>query len=190
MASKRPTGLPSTNWAFPTAQTDEAAARRKAEWQANQDRLRALHSGEASAPYSNRDRLKALAGENLLEQIDRREREARSSEEVARLQRAADADVEWDRTMAANAEATVIAAANLAASIERAKGPSAQLVCPHCQTKGFVRTSAVKRKKGISGGKAVGAVLTAGLSMLVTGLARKESETEAHCSNCSSTWHF
>ena len=64
------------------------------------------------------------------------------------------------------------------------------LFCPHCQTKGAVRAKAVSRKKGVSGGKAVGALLTGGVSMLATGLSRKEGETQAHCMNCGSTWHF
>jgi hypothetical protein len=64
------------------------------------------------------------------------------------------------------------------------------LICPHCQSKGTVRTKGVKRKKGISGAKATGALLTAGVSILATGLSRKESETCAHCMTCGSTWHF
>ena len=64
------------------------------------------------------------------------------------------------------------------------------LVCPHCQTKGFVHIKSVKRKKGISGAKATGALLTGGLSMLATGLSRKEAMTQAHCDNCNSTWDF
>jgi hypothetical protein len=65
-----------------------------------------------------------------------------------------------------------------------------QLICPHCETKGRVRTKYVKKKTGISGGKATAAVLTGGLSMLATGLSRKESLTQAHCENCGSTWQF
>jgi len=64
------------------------------------------------------------------------------------------------------------------------------LVCPHCRKKGLVRTRGVERKKGISGGKATAAVITAGISTLVAGLSRKEWETQAHCDNCDSTWHF
>jgi len=64
------------------------------------------------------------------------------------------------------------------------------MICPHCQTKGAVRTRAVTQKKGVSGGKATAAVLTGGISMLGTGLSRKENLTEAHCDNCGSTWHF
>lgn len=66
----------------------------------------------------------------------------------------------------------------------------AQMVCPHCQVRGQVRCKAVKNKKGISGGKATGALLTGGISMLATGLSRKEAATEAYCGNCRSTWHF
>jgi hypothetical protein len=65
-----------------------------------------------------------------------------------------------------------------------------KLVCPHCQVSGKVRTERVKVKRGISGGKATGAVLTAGVSLLATGLARKEMVTQAHCGNCGSTWTF
>jgi transcription elongation factor Elf1 len=65
-----------------------------------------------------------------------------------------------------------------------------KLVCPHCQDRGYVETRATKIKKGISGGKATGAVLTGGLSLLATGLSRKEQATEAKCSNCGSRWVF
>jgi hypothetical protein len=53
-----------------------------------------------------------------------------------------------------------------------------------------VHAKTVKAKKGISGGKAAGAILTGGLSLLATGLSRKESMTQAHCDACGSTWHF
>ncbi len=66
----------------------------------------------------------------------------------------------------------------------------AEMICPHCQTKGQVFTKSVKRKKGVSGGKAVGAILTGGLSILATGLSRKEGLTQAHCKNCQATWDF
>ena len=65
-----------------------------------------------------------------------------------------------------------------------------QMVCPHCHKKGSVRTKNVKQKKGISGGKATAAVLTGGVSILATGLSRKEAATEATCDKCGSTWHF
>jgi hypothetical protein len=63
-----------------------------------------------------------------------------------------------------------------------------QLVCPHCGVKGRVRSKAVKVKRGISGGKATGAVLTAGFSLLATGLSRKQRAVERVCSNCQSVW--
>jgi hypothetical protein len=65
-----------------------------------------------------------------------------------------------------------------------------RLVCPHCQTPGQVRTQTVKVKKGISGGKATGALLTGGVSMLATGLSRKGKVTQARCGACSTTWHI
>ena len=65
-----------------------------------------------------------------------------------------------------------------------------QITCPHCDVKGYVRTKRIKRKAGISGAKATGAILTLGTSLLFTGLSRKEEVTEAHCGKCGSTWHF
>jgi len=64
------------------------------------------------------------------------------------------------------------------------------MVCPHCQTKGSIRTKSVERKKGISGGKATAAVLTGGISVLATGLSRKEELTQARCGNCKNIWAF
>lgn len=68
--------------------------------------------------------------------------------------------------------------------------PNPSMVCPHCQVKGRVHTKSIKQKRGISGGKATAAVLTGGVSLLATGLARKESVTQAHCDNCHNTWYY
>jgi len=62
------------------------------------------------------------------------------------------------------------------------------IVCPHCQTRGQVRTQRKRVKRGVSGGKATGALLTGGLSLLGTGLSRKETVTEMRCGNCHTTW--
>jgi len=64
------------------------------------------------------------------------------------------------------------------------------LICPHCQSKGLVRTQSVKKKTGISGGKATAAILTGGISLLATGLSRKDQMTQARCGNCMSQWFF
>lgn len=64
------------------------------------------------------------------------------------------------------------------------------MVCPHCHVQGKIRTKSITQKKGVSGGKATAAVLTGGVSLLATGLSRKENATEAHCSNCNNTWVF
>jgi len=64
------------------------------------------------------------------------------------------------------------------------------MICPHCQSKGTVTTERVKMKKGVSGTKATAAVLTGGVSILATGLSRKEELTKAHCTSCGNTWHF
>jgi len=70
------------------------------------------------------------------------------------------------------------------------KSMNKKILCPHCQEKGYVTTKKVKKKKGISGAKATGAVLTAGVSILATGLSKKEDITEAKCSNCDQVWYY
>lgn len=67
---------------------------------------------------------------------------------------------------------------------------SKQMICPHCQKKGGVNTTSIIRKVGVSGGKATAAVLTGGVSLLATGLSRKEPATRAHCGNCGASWTF
>lgn len=67
---------------------------------------------------------------------------------------------------------------------------NAAMICQQCQARGTVRVKSVKRKKGISGGKATAALMTGGLSMLATGLSRKEEWTRAHCENCGNEWDF
>lgn len=74
------------------------------------------------------------------------------------------------------------------AALEAKATGDAQIVCPHCAVKGQVVTSEVRRKKGISGGKATGAVLTGGVSLLATGLARKEPARHMRCGNCRMEW--
>lgn len=73
------------------------------------------------------------------------------------------------------------------------RGPeelNTQMICPHCQRKGCVRTKRVLAFKGISGGKLTAALLTCGLSLLFFGLSKKEEVTKATCDNCKMTWQF
>ena len=78
---------------------------------------------------------------------------------------------------------------NITGTAQSTSGSSA-IVCPHCNSKGTVTTKMVKMKKGISGAKATGTILTGGLSILATGLSRKEKVTEAHYTTCGATWHY
>lgn len=64
-----------------------------------------------------------------------------------------------------------------------------KIVCPHCHESGFVTGERVKLKKGVSGGKATGALITAGWSVLFTGLSREEDAKKLTCSNCGTEWH-
>ncbi|HNX37583.1 MAG TPA: hypothetical protein PKI15_04420 [Candidatus Cloacimonadota bacterium] len=74
---------------------------------------------------------------------------------------------------------------------EKEFGPlNEAMVCPHCQAKGKIRTMQVVKKAGISGGKATAAVLTGGVSLVATGLSRKDGMTQAHCDECQNTWTF
>jgi uncharacterized paraquat-inducible protein A len=78
-----------------------------------------------------------------------------------------------------------------ASRMQRAYGPlNPALICPHCQTKGSVRTRQTDVKAGISGGKATAAVLTGGFSLLATGLSRMQHLTAARCGECGSSWTF
>lgn len=66
--------------------------------------------------------------------------------------------------------------------------PAAQIVCPHCQTRGQVTVRRVRRKKGVSGGKATAGLLTMGASLLAVGLSRKEGAQNLTCGNCGMSW--
>jgi uncharacterized paraquat-inducible protein A len=95
---------------------------------------------------------------------------------------------EQEQQLAAQEAAVLVQAAE---EMDRLQGiPNPAMICPHCQTKGSVRVKEVKHKSGISGAKATGAVLTGGVSVLATGLSRKEQLTQAHCETCGATWHF
>lgn len=101
----------------------------------------------------------------------------------------------------ATASDRALATTNAARTKSRAQKPSfwqtvahgplrKDFQCPHCKRTGCVYTREVKVKAGISGGKITGAILTGGLSLLATGLARKDRKTEAYCDNCKVRWHF
>lgn len=68
--------------------------------------------------------------------------------------------------------------------------PNPHMVCPHCQARGTVTVTRVTRKQGVSGGKATGALFTGGVSMLATGLSRKQQMNHGLCSNCHVQWDF
>jgi transcription elongation factor Elf1 len=74
--------------------------------------------------------------------------------------------------------------ANAAARAAQTK----RIVCPHCSAAGKVATKQVRVKRGISGGKVTGAVLTGGISVLGTGLSRKQHATAMSCGNCGMAW--
>lgn len=63
-----------------------------------------------------------------------------------------------------------------------------RIICPHCHVAGRVTVTLTSRKRGISGGKATGAVVTGGASVWLTGLSRREGVREMTCGNCGVTW--
>src|SRR4051795_7895960 len=74
-----------------------------------------------------------------------------------------------------------------AEQVARAAGAK-RIVCPHCGHVGTVGTQKTKVKQGISGGKATGAILTGGISLLATGLSRKQAGQKMTCGNCRVAW--
>jgi transcription elongation factor Elf1 len=77
------------------------------------------------------------------------------------------------------------------ASLEANRGPiNPKIECPQCHNVGAVAVRSAKQKVGVSGGKATGAVLTGGVSLIATGLSRKQRVSQAHCGNCGSDWTF
>jgi vacuolar-type H+-ATPase subunit I/STV1 len=63
--------------------------------------------------------------------------------------------------------------------------PFKEAICPYCQKKGYITTFSQREKKGFSTGKATFGVLTAGVSLLATGLAKKGYVTTRYCRYCN-----
>jgi uncharacterized membrane protein YvbJ len=60
--------------------------------------------------------------------------------------------------------------------------------CPYCHSSGTVVVQQVKKKKGVSTGKATAALLTGGISLIGTGLAKKAMVSQLTCAACGMTW--
>lgn len=67
---------------------------------------------------------------------------------------------------------------------------NSQMICPHCQQKGWIRTKTDITSSSSDGKKVAGALITGGLSLLVTGAPENKSRTQAHCLNCKQTWYY
>lgn len=63
-----------------------------------------------------------------------------------------------------------------------------KIKCPYCHERGKVAIRLASRKKGISGGKAAGGVMTGGTSLFLTGLSRNQGVRELTCGNCGMKW--
>jgi ssDNA-binding Zn-finger/Zn-ribbon topoisomerase 1 len=66
--------------------------------------------------------------------------------------------------------------------------PVGQIECPYCHSSGTVVVQQVKKKKGVSTGKATAALLTGGISLIGTGLAKKAIVSQLTCAACNMTW--
>lgn len=64
----------------------------------------------------------------------------------------------------------------------------AALVCPHCHSRGTVKTSKKSTKDGLSGAKATAGVITGGKSVALTGLSKKRKVRQARCGRCKMSW--
>ena len=64
----------------------------------------------------------------------------------------------------------------------------ARIVCPHCQTAGYVTGRPGFSRSGIDGGKLVLGFFTAGISLLFTGLSNKNPINTMDCGNCAIRW--
>lgn len=62
------------------------------------------------------------------------------------------------------------------------------IVCQHCGAEGKVRVKQVRQTARPYDGQAQNS--TGGWPMLVDGLRRKETVTQAHCSHCGMTWYL
>ena len=72
--------------------------------------------------------------------------------------------------------------------IEAERQAQARIRCAYCGETGCVSKTFVRRKQGISGGKATGALFTGGASMVFTGLSRKQQMSHMFCRNCHMEW--
>lgn len=64
----------------------------------------------------------------------------------------------------------------------------AKIVCQFCQQAGGVTVGRVRRAKRKTFTRLAGAVVTAGGSLPLTGVSKKGTVTQLHCSNCGMTW--
>lgn len=68
--------------------------------------------------------------------------------------------------------------------------PNPLMICPHCGSKGTVRTQLAAIKSGVSGSKIALALVTGGLSLIPLGLSGSQWMTAARCDACRSNWKF
>ena len=71
---------------------------------------------------------------------------------------------------------------------EQSPRPVGQIECLYCHSSGTVVVQKVKKKKGVSPGKATAGILTLGVSLVGTGLAKKEVVSQLTCAACGMTW--
>ncbi len=67
---------------------------------------------------------------------------------------------------------------------------NSQMVCPHCQTIGTVRTKAIAQNDELNAREAIIAVASEGLSLFLPKSPQQEKTTQSHCDKCGNTWTF
>ena len=70
----------------------------------------------------------------------------------------------------------------------KVNAPVGHINCPYCDGQGTVVVRHVKKKKGFSPGKVAGGVVTGGVSLLATGLAKKGEVNALNCTACGMKW--
>lgn len=75
-----------------------------------------------------------------------------------------------------------------AARLQKAAEQKARIICPYCQTAGNVTVGQERRVKRKTATRILGAAVTMGASLPVTGVSKKGTVTTLWCSNCGMKW--
>lgn len=75
-----------------------------------------------------------------------------------------------------------------AARVQKAEEQRAKIICPYCQQPGHVTVAQERRVKRKTATRFLGAAVTMGGSLPLTGVSKKGTVTTLSCSNCGMKW--